>query len=159
MAMKEHFVVPQRVLDECRSFFQERGREGCEGTGLWTGRQEGDSVRITRFIAPEQRCIRTAHGLRVELTERAHYTLTDLLSPDELFYARIHSHPKVAYHSDTDDENEILSHKGAISIVVPNFARDPIKLRCCAIYRLEHGQGWLKLNEVDVGALFEVSNE
>jgi hypothetical protein len=157
--MKEHFVVPQRVLDECRAFFQERGREGCEGTGLWTGRQEGTSVRISRFITPEQRCIRTAHGLRVKLTERAHYTLTDLLCPGERFYARIHSHPKKAYHSDTDDENEVLSHKGAISIVVPSFARDPIELRRCAIYLLDHGQGWIKLSEADIAALFEVSSE
>jgi hypothetical protein len=97
--------------------------------------------------------------LRVELTERAHYTLTDNLVSGELFYARIHSHPGKAFHSETDDENGVISHQGAISIVVPYFAADPIDLRHCAIYRLEHRRGWLPISTAQVGRMFRVTHE
>ncbi len=157
MAVKDvlHYV-PRRLLDESRDFFYQRGLEGCEGTALWIGRPAGSEVLLTRLFIPEQVCIKTAYGIGVDLTERAHYTLTDTLEPGERFYARIHSHPREAFHSKRDDANEIITHKGALSIVVPNFAVDPIDLTQCAIYRLEHGRGWLRLNIGDVAKVFEV---
>ncbi len=157
--MIQRYVTPQMVLNDCRTFLQERGREGCEGTGLLAGYKLATHVRVSRFIAPEQRCIKSAFGVSVELTEQAHHTLIDLLLPDERFYARIHSHPRRAYHSEMDDGNGVLTHQGAISIVVPFFARDPILLPHCAIYRLKHGSGWLQLDVAEVTDLFEITYE
>ena len=148
--------VSQRLLDESRDFLYQRGLDGCEGTALWIGRPAGSQILLTRLFVPEQVCIKTAYGIGVDLTERAHYTLTDTLELGERFYARIHSHPREAFHSKRDDANEVITHQGALSIVVPNFAVDPIDLRQCAIYRLEHGHGWLHLNIGDVAKVFEV---
>ncbi len=148
--------VPQRLLDESRDFLYRRGLEGCEGTALWVGRSIGSEVLLTRLFVPEQICIKTAYGIGVDLREKAHYTLTDTLEPDERFYARIHSHPREAFHSKRDDANEIITHQGALSIVVPNFAVDPIDLTQCAIYRLEHERGWLRLSIEDFAKVFEV---
>lgn len=153
------YVIPDTVLADCRTFFRERAERGCEGTGLLVGPEGGETVRLDRFFAPEQRCVKTLVGLRVELTEHAHYTLTDNLASGERFYARIHSHPEEAYHSALDDDNEILSHEGAISIVVPWFARDPIDLRGCAVYRYRRGTGWFRLEQVEVERIFEVTHE
>ncbi len=148
--------VPQCMLDESRDFLYRRGLEGCEGTALWIGRPVGGEVLLTRLFVPEQVCIKTAYGIGVDLTERAHYTLTDTLEPGERFYARIHSHPREAFHSKRDDANAVITHQGALSIVVPNFAIDPIDLTQCAIYRLEHGRGWLRLSVEDIAKIFEV---
>ncbi len=158
------YMIPQPLLDEAKEFFQERGREGCEGTALLVGQPDADRVQLSRLFIPEQRCIKTplgnGHwGLRVELTERAHYTLTDNLLPGQLFYARIHSHPGKAFHSDTDDANGVISHQGAISIVVPYFATDSIELQHCAIFRLEHGRGWLPLERTEIARMFEVLDD
>lgn len=155
----QHFKVPQCVLDESRSFLRHRGAQGFEGTALWAG-YAGDGispVQIERLIVPEQVATTTELGAAVDLTERAHLTLPDLLHHGERFFARIHSHPGRAYHSEKDDANEVISHQGAISIVVPYFARDPIALERCAIYRLEHGRGWLPLTSDDIGVLFQVT--
>lgn len=148
--------VPQRILDESQDFLYRRGLEGCEGTALWVGRPAGSDVLITRLFVPEQVCIKTAYGVEVELTERAHYTLTDTLEPEERFYVRIHSHPWEAFHSKRDDENAVITHQGALSIVVPDFAVNPIDLTHCAIYRLEHGRGWLRLSGPDIAKVFKV---
>jgi hypothetical protein len=149
-------VVPQRVLDDSRTFLYSVGLQGCEGTGLWIGVPSGNAVNIVRFFAPEQIATKTAYGVAVDLTRRAHLTLTDNLQDGEQFYVRIHSHPGRAYHSQRDDENPILTHKGALSIVVPNFARQQIILAQCAIYRLEHGRGWMQLDNQDIAQTFKV---
>jgi hypothetical protein len=55
--------------------------------------------------------------------------------------SRIHSHPGLAFHSETDDRNPALTFDGAFSIVVPYFG---LGLRhgldSCAVYRLEAGR-------------------
>lgn len=158
------YRLPQRLLTEARAFFQARGQEGCEGTALLIGHAERDHIQLTRLAIPDQRCIKTPledgrWGLRVELTERAHYTLTDTLSSGDLIYARIHSHPGKAFHSPTDDGNGVISHQGAISIVVPSFAADTIELHACAIYRLELGRGWLPIGIDEIERLFQVIHD
>lgn len=156
------YQIPQRVIDESWAFLYERGLEGCEGTALWIGQisDEADGqINITRLFVPEQICTKSRYGVAVDLTERAHYTLTDNLEIREQFYIRIHSHPGEAYHSGRDDNNQVITHQGAISIVVPDFATVPADLKECAIYKLQHGKGWLKLNQNEVDKIFKVTNE
>lgn len=150
-------VVPQRVLDDSRAFFQARGAEGYEGTALWVGRPEGPEVKILRLFVPEQVAESDVYGARVDLTPHAHYTLTDYLASDERFYARIHAHPREAYDSARDDENAILTHEGALSVVVAYFARDPIELERCAVYRYGRQDGWLRLTREAIRATFRVT--
>jgi hypothetical protein len=150
-------VVPQAVLDDSRAFFQARGAEGYEGTALWVGRPVGSEVKIVRLFVPEQVAESDSYGARVDLTPRAHYTLTDQLASDERFYVRIHAHPREAYHSARDDDNAILTHEGALSVVVPYFARDPIELEGCAIYSYGRKNGWLRLSREAIRATFRVT--
>lgn len=155
------FLVPSSVLVEARRFFRARGVERCEGTALLVGSPAGDGlVQITRLFIPDQVAQPEELGACVELTPEAHYTLPDNLNPGELFYARIHSHPGRAYHSATDESNAVLTHEGAISIVVPDFAAEPIDLeRTAAVFRLTHGRGWGRMSPSEVRGTFTVTNE
>jgi hypothetical protein len=145
------------VLEETRSFLRERGLHGCEGMALWIGAPAGDGlVRVTRVLVPEQVCHKTPDGVYVEMTERAHLTLPNALHGDERFCVRVHSHPGRAYHSARDDANRVLTHQGALSVVVPDFARRPLSLPDCAVYRLRHGAGWEALCAADIARTFEV---
>lgn len=38
--------------------------------------------------------------------------------------AQVHSHPGAAFHSEADDEWAIVRHAGALSLVLPEFARN-----------------------------------
>jgi hypothetical protein len=151
------YHVPGQVLTATRDFLYTRGLEGSEGTALWIGRRAGSEIQITRVLIPEQLCLKSAYGVAVQLTEQAHYTLTDHLAPGERFYIRIHSHPGRAYHSKTDDANGVITHQGAISIVVPNFAVEPLTITSCAVYRLDHGRGWVPLSEHEIDRIFRVT--
>ena len=149
-------LVPQRVLDESRAFFQARGAHQFEGTALWIGKPRGMGVEILRLFVPEQIAVSDEDGASVDLTPHAHYTLTDHLGDDERFYVRIHAHPREAYHSPRDDANAILTHEGALSVVVPYFARDPIDLQRCAVYRYERRRGWFRLDLEGIQSVFAV---
>jgi len=37
--------------------------------------------------------------------------------------AQVHSHPRAAFHSRADDKWAIVRHLGALSLVIPHFAR------------------------------------
>jgi hypothetical protein len=151
------FLIPKTVLQASEAFLRERGEHEYEGTALWTGRPAADGwVEIARLIVPEQVAQTSEFGCHVELTAEAHYTLPDLLEPGELYYARIHSHPDRAYHSKTDDTNQVITQEGAISVVVPNFARERLELVSCAIYFLEHGRGWRRLAPTDIRDRFRI---
>jgi hypothetical protein len=151
-SLSVEFTIPISVLEEARAFFQLKGRDGCEGTGLLIGVFcDATHASVTRVFFPEQVCRKSRWGVAVDLTKRAHYTLPDELKGEERFLARIHSHPAEAYHSERDDDNQVISHRGAISIVVPFFGRDSINLRKCAVYVLDHLEGWtpLSLEEIE----------
>lgn len=156
-SLDQHYLVPAPILSETRSFLYQRGREGCEGMLLWIGMQCDQDVQITRVFIPEQRCIKTRLGVAVELTPHAHFTLPDTLGNLEQFYVRVHSHPTEAYHSHRDNQNAVLTHEGALSIVVPDFAaRSVLNLADCAIYQLEYGKGWVRLDQVAIAQRIEV---
>lgn len=153
----QHYRASAPILSETRAFLHQRGLEGCEGMLLWIGIQRDQRVQITRVFIPEQRCVKTRFGVAVELTPHAHYTLPDTLREAERFYARVHSHPTEAFHSHRDDQNAVLTHEGALSIVVPDFAARPVlNLADCAIYQLEYGKGWVRLDQAAIAQRIEV---
>jgi hypothetical protein len=97
------------------------------------------------LVVPDQRPVRTGLGVSVEVTRQGQIDLALALGADELYVARIHSHPGEAFHSPTDDANPALTHDGALSIVVPYFGLGLRRgLDACAVLRLERGR-WRNL--------------
>lgn len=68
--------------------------------------------------------------------------------------AQVHSHPGEAFHSEVDDEWAIVRHVGALSLVVPDFARwtTPTNFVDQAVaYELSANNEWLHTDTI--GAL------
>ena len=125
-------VVPRSVLADAEVRFLASGRRGCETTGMLAA---GPERVVTSLVVPEQRA-NPAPDCWVEITNRGKLELAAALRPDEIYVARIHSHPRAAFHSSTDDRNPSLAYPGALSIVAPNFgAQLSAGLNGCAIYR------------------------
>lgn len=60
--------------------------------------------------------------------------------------AQVHSHPGAAFHSEADDEWAIVRHAGALSLVLPEFARNttPANFAEQAVsYRLSSDNEWI----------------
>jgi hypothetical protein len=133
-------VLPTKVLEDAREFFEERGTFGLEGTAMI---KTGAGVEL---VVPRQRASRNAYGhVNVEVPREGQMDLVRALASDEIYVARIHSHPGGAFHSAADDANPVISFEGGISIVVPYFG---LGLRhgldACAVYRFQ-GDEWVEL--------------
>ena len=133
--------LPVGVLEQAREWFEDRGTCGHEGTAMIV--RGGDGVRL---VVPDQHATRSGLGVSVEVTRRGQLQLASALKPDELYVARIHSHPGEAFHSPADDANPALSYVGALSIVVPYFGLGLRRgLRACAVLRFD-GARWRPLS-------------
>lgn len=149
------FRVPLHVLEESRLLLSEPGLEGLEAVVLWIGRKASEGlVEILSVHMPEQLAIRTEFGVAVTVVEHALSTLIATLPAGMFVPIRLHTHPGEAYHSSTDDDNMLLSHRGAISIVVPCFAREQIELSRCSVNELDHHHRWRELDRREVEARF-----
>lgn len=151
------YVVPDAVLDESRRLLAAPGREGLEAVVVWLGRELRDEhVEIVAVHMPEQIAIRTATSVGVMLPDESVSRLIAAIPAGLFIPIRLHTHPGRAYHSITDDENKLLSHRGAISIVVPGFAAAAIDLGRCSVNELDHEFRWRELGADEVAERFIV---
>ena len=152
-----HYTVSQGVLDRSRDFLAERGREGAEGAVLWLGSVcDERQARVLAEFAPPQVAYVSEEGVAVHVPDDVIAEIVRLLPLGVFVLCRLHSHPHEAYHSEQDDTNMIISHRGAISIVVPEFARDPIVLECCSVNELDERHRWRELSLEEIRQRFEV---
>lgn len=152
-----NYVVPQHVLRQTRDFLFERGEHGVEAVVLWLGEvvDEENAIVLAAYV-PDQIARRSEYGVSVEVTQEG---LTRLISqlPEGIFVLiRVHSHPTEPYHSDVDDDNMLISHRNAISIVVPFFARNAIELASCSVNELQEDGHWRELDTLEVDRRFKV---
>lgn len=133
-------TIPQSVLDDARIFFEERGTFGLEGTAMI---KSGVGLEL---VVPRQNARRDAHGhVNVEVPREGQLDLATALGPDDLYVARIHSHPGDAFHSAVDDANPVISFEGGLSIVVPYLGLGLRRgLDACAVYVFGNGS-WREL--------------
>jgi len=152
-----NYVIPDQVLDDTRSFLHKRGEKGLEGVVLWIGKLVDETTAaVLGAYVPEQVGRRSELGVSVEVTQAGLSRLISELPEGVFVLIRVHSHPTDAYHSELDDENMLISHANAISIVVPFFARSPIELERCSVNELHHDAGWVELEPAEVRARFQV---
>ena len=152
------YIVPRDVLEKTEAFLRERGAYGAEGVVLWLGEVIDDETgSVMAAYVPDQIAHRSERGVAVEVTQEGLTRLITGLPVGVFVLIRVHSHPTDAFHSELDDDNMLISHANAISIVVPDFAREPIVLERCAVNELRHERGWIELDPAEVRTRFRVT--
>jgi hypothetical protein len=134
---------PQSVVDETIVHLQAAGIVECECLVLWLARRSDDRMNVVMAHRPEQRAWRDR--FIVDAAEMA--SLKALLRKDRLMIAaQVHSHPREAFHSFADDEGAFIRHQGALSFVIPYFARNSSVatiLEEAALFELCEGNRWV----------------
>lgn len=152
-----NYVVPAHLLSETRDLLAEPGAEQMEAVVVWIGTIENDTrAQIVAAVRPGQIAYRSGAGCAVEVPQDALTELISVLPTGHVVLVRLHTHPGEAYHSEVDDTNMLIAHRGAISIVVPDFARRPLDLNACSINELHPYGRWVELSQRDVADRFEV---
>jgi hypothetical protein len=151
------YTVPARVLEDTRQLLTEPGSQGLEGIVVWIGvPADAEHAVVLGAMRPRQIAYRSEQGLSVEVPPDALMELIAALPEGTAIVVRVHTHPGDAYHSDLDDTNMLISHEGAVSIVVPRFAVEPISLEACSVNVLDHQTGWHELSVGQIRERFEV---
>ena len=151
------FLIPSSVLTDSQQLLRERGELGLEAVVVWIGEVvNATTAHILAAVRPGQIAYRSEEGCAVEVPPEALSELVAALPRGFFVLARLHTHPGVAYHSEVDDTNMLISHDRAISIVVPRFARAELDLSSCSVNELRHGRGWVELSPAEVAERFEV---
>ena len=143
--------VPRSVVEEANSHLRKVGQLGLEGFSLWAGKHRGERFLVESNIVPVQEGHRSSSGVYVSVGSRELHRINVWLFENSMtLIAQLHSHPTEAYHSDTDDAFPIATTVGSLSIVIPDYAREPFSLIRSAVYRLIPDHGWVFMppNEV-----------
>jgi hypothetical protein len=141
----DEFRLSRGLIAQTLEPLQEAGRTGNEAFVLWGGQTRGPhTFEFTHGYVPKQTATRTPRGLLVVVEG------TELFRVNREFYkhgltlaGQIHSHPTDAYHSETDDTYPLITLKGGLSGVVPDFGRGgERRLKDWAWYRLAGAGDW-----------------
>ncbi len=98
-----------------------RAASSVERVVLWLGRRQAMDVRVTEMFLPMQET--EADYFRIPPAGMAEL-LARLSDRRLMVAAQVHSHPFEAFHSPADDRWAVVSHVGALSLVVPEFCRN-----------------------------------
>jgi hypothetical protein len=158
--LETRYRVPRWALEGTRELLLPSAHKRVEGVVVWWGRMvDAHVAQVVSAYRPRQVAHRSAHGLSVTVPPDAISDMIVQLPPATFVAARLHTHGTAAYHSEMDDRNMLIAHAGAISIVVPHFARDPIDLKSCSVNMLHPQRGWLELSLADVARRFAIVDD
>jgi proteasome lid subunit RPN8/RPN11 len=137
---------PLTVLESTLEWLRQAGESKHEGIVLFLGRRGDDGgVTVLEAYRPEH----FAEADRFHIPRESMAVLMEHLRRKRLMVAaQVHSHPGTAFHSAADDGLAIVRHLGALSFVVPRFAKTTTPenfLRESAAYELNSVNRWLRL--------------
>lgn len=139
------------------------GEAGFEALVVWAGRWRDTELGVFDVelaLMPRQRATRTEDGVAVIVDGDTLFEMNVSLNERGLrLIAQLHSHPGEAYHSEIDDRYSVVTARGGLSLVVPDFAAGPFTLDACAVYRLEAGGEWAEVPPGRVASLFDIVAE
>ncbi len=119
----EEFIVPRTLVSQTLRPLRAAGHHGHEAFVLWGGRSEGNATfRFEQAYVPRQTATRSERGLLVVVEGPELFRVNrDFYSHGLVLAGQVHSHPTDAYHSATDDEYPLITLRGGLSAVVPDF--------------------------------------
>ena len=116
--------LSKHLIEETFRIFNECGRGQCECVVYWTAPVNNHEL-ADGWDHPTHR--RSPFGYQIDDEWLTDYWFR-LSREKRAIRAQIHTHPTIAFHSQTDDHWPVISQPGFISIVIPNFAMGPINL-------------------------------
>jgi hypothetical protein len=147
------FIVPPDIASETDVRLRAAGQQGVECFVLWSGVRAGDTFVVRTLHVPEQTAYKLRSGLCVRVEADALHRLNVwLYEHGEQLAVQVHTHPTDAFHSDTDDAYPMVTARGGLSIVVPDFAERGVRGPGVASFRLGP-QGWDELDTAVVNRL------
>jgi proteasome lid subunit RPN8/RPN11 len=137
--------IERKFLDETLEQLQVCGAGRTECVAYWVG-DRIEPQRPRRLVHPLHRA--DNGGYQVD-SQFVNELFLSLRKTGEFVRAQVHSHPRAAFHSRTDDQFCLTPSAGFVSLVVPNFANGPVDLSTWYLTEMQEDGTW---RELDVGS-------
>ncbi len=123
---------------------RERGRACSRESGAFLlGQRREGSARIVDFILYDDLDPQALDSGIVRFDGRYFGDLWDICKRRDLsVVADVHVHPGTSSQSDSDQDHPMISRAGHVALVLPNFARSPIRTETIGMYRYLGGKRW-----------------
>lgn len=146
--IRGRFVLADDLLDVSRSALAVgHGELPTEGIAYWAGRERDGTSYLLTAIVPRarrepQRVVADEDAIG-EAARTARWLQLGIL-------AQVHSHPgRDVRHSDGDDEMVLMPFEGMLSIVLPEYAGQPVDLSTIGMHQFQDGR-WVWLSRESV---------
>jgi hypothetical protein len=140
------FLAGPTVVADTEKGLREAGKDGYELFVLWTGHIDLDKFVVDHVYVPQQQAFKLDDGLCVQVdASELHRLNMWLFKEKQLLGVQVHTHPRRAFHSETDDTYPIVTILGGVSVVVPNFCVGGFASPGTVVYRLSE-EGWQELD-------------
>ena len=147
------------IVGKTLTTLRKPGSECYEAMVLWAGSFLSEKeFQIDSVLFPDQILYRTSSGVGLYVKGDGLFRINRwLYDHEKVVLAQVHSHPRDAYHSETDNEFPVATSAGQFSIVIPDYARRPFRnLSDYAIYRLKRDGRWRGLKQNQISMIFRV---
>lgn len=137
--------VSNRCVSDTLEILRSSGAIGNEGIVLWLGKRGPERNTVLKTYVPDHEAERDYFRIPPQAVAQL---LSHLRDTGLSVIAQVHSHPKEAFHSITDDTWAIVRHVGALSLVVPYFARNTTAdafLADIAVFELSPKNEWTEV--------------
>lgn len=153
-------VITRELFHRGHAMLREIGESDVEGLVLWAGTRRDAMFEVEAVLRPAQRCVSGENGLCVLVDGPELHRINVWLYRERMqLVAQVHTHPTVAYHSDTDDAIPIVTTVGGLSLVVPDFARGASRLDTYAAFRLDELGMWKELSGPALHELVHIADQ
>jgi hypothetical protein len=130
------------AIDQTLGFLTQSGNRNKEGIVLWLGRRTSSDSLASHVYQP----IHTAASDFFYIPQQGMAHMLSFMGNNSVsVLAQVHTHPREAFHSQADDQWAIVRHLGALSLVLPNFARNVTAgtfMELAATFRLDIHNEW-----------------
>jgi hypothetical protein len=153
--MTKKLRIQNAAIEETLKFLKQSGRRNSEGIVLWLGNRATPVSSVTHVFQP----IHTAAADFFHIPKEGMAHLMEFMGDKCVsVLAQVHSHPREAFHSQADDRWAIVRHLGALSLVLPDFARDATVgnfMELAATFQLNAKNQWVQVPRYDLADLLE----
>lgn len=144
------YQVSSKVVKETKEYLRLSSRIQTELVILWSGVVKDGFAYVRSAWLPKQYASPGFFAIPGDELFELNKTIYEI---GEQIVAQVHTHPTLAFHSETDSEFAITAMEGGLSIVIPDFGDESLEsLSKCAYFRFMSGH-WNKLSQSEVKRL------
>lgn len=148
-------LLPRSIVETTDKYLSISREEGVEVVVYWSGKKEASGLVVRKVWFPAQTSSPRSFAVGQDALFELNFGLYRL---GHELVGQVHTHPSIAFHSETDDENAVSLQSGAISAVVPSFGLYSVSDLDHTLFFERRSHSWVELSSANLAARVKFIN-